>query len=383
MSDYLPYLPQELITEILLRLPAKSVAKFRCVSKPWCSLLTSPHFIKSHLALQKSHDPENLILVSYYDHTLHTITLRPPTSSGSNQQDAVSRQISLLGCQEKWDSVIGSCHGLVLLETEDDNKFLINPTTLEIVEIPRFSSPVYPSVGGSMHGFGHDVLSDDYKIVTISYSYDFCFEQVTLCDYNYVDVYSVKKGTWRRIGNFPFEHGVAYPASGVFLNGVIHWMACEDFTECGGRTSLIAGFYLDHEVFKVIPPPSCLDKSNLVFIKLVVLGGCLGMFVRCSDDQLDVWVMKEYGVQESWTKFSINVVDEVDWFIPICLLRDEEIVLENGEKLITYNLKERTSKDMVVTDAPELFVDGTLPCTESLLSPSFYNHDEDQQIPEV
>ncbi|KAL3508099.1 hypothetical protein ACH5RR_033481 [Cinchona calisaya] len=61
----------------------------------------------------------------------------------------------------------------------------------------------------------------------------------------------VKKGTWRRIGTFPFEHGVAYPASGVFLNGVIHWMACEDFTECGGRTSLIAGFYLDHEVFKM------------------------------------------------------------------------------------------------------------------------------------
>ncbi|CAN6974776.1 unnamed protein product [Brassica rapa subsp. trilocularis] len=42
-------LPIDLIIEILKRLPAKTIALCRCVSKEWDSLLSSPHFAKSFL----------------------------------------------------------------------------------------------------------------------------------------------------------------------------------------------------------------------------------------------------------------------------------------------------------------------------------------------
>ncbi|KAK8961704.1 putative F-box protein [Platanthera guangdongensis] len=47
-SSFDLHLPEDLTREILLRLPAKSVAMFRCVSTVWLSISTDPSFILSH-----------------------------------------------------------------------------------------------------------------------------------------------------------------------------------------------------------------------------------------------------------------------------------------------------------------------------------------------
>nr|AAT39292.1 Putative F-box domain containing protein, identical [Solanum demissum] len=44
-------LPHEIIVEILLKVPPKSLLKFTCVSKTWLELITSAKFIKNHLEL--------------------------------------------------------------------------------------------------------------------------------------------------------------------------------------------------------------------------------------------------------------------------------------------------------------------------------------------
>ena len=46
MSDYLP---NEVIIDILKRLPADSLIRCRCVCKSWYSLISIPHFITTHL----------------------------------------------------------------------------------------------------------------------------------------------------------------------------------------------------------------------------------------------------------------------------------------------------------------------------------------------
>ncbi|CAL9017646.1 unnamed protein product [Prunus brigantina] len=43
-------LPSTMIEEILSRLPVKSLCRFKCVSKPWSSLISdNPSFVASHL----------------------------------------------------------------------------------------------------------------------------------------------------------------------------------------------------------------------------------------------------------------------------------------------------------------------------------------------
>ncbi|KAK7256995.1 hypothetical protein RIF29_30649 [Crotalaria pallida] len=59
-SRHSPFLLEELIEEILSRLPVKSLAQCRCVSKSWYLLISDPKFIKLHL--DRSPKYANLVL---------------------------------------------------------------------------------------------------------------------------------------------------------------------------------------------------------------------------------------------------------------------------------------------------------------------------------
>ncbi|PHT66898.1 hypothetical protein T459_31323 [Capsicum annuum] len=52
-------LPEEIIVEILSKLPVKSLLKFRRVSKSWLTLISSPGFIETHLRSSANHKDYN------------------------------------------------------------------------------------------------------------------------------------------------------------------------------------------------------------------------------------------------------------------------------------------------------------------------------------
>lgn len=58
-------LPDDLILEILSRLPAKSVVRFKCVCKGWLVMISSRRFADVHLEFSKSW-PRMLILPGEY-----------------------------------------------------------------------------------------------------------------------------------------------------------------------------------------------------------------------------------------------------------------------------------------------------------------------------
>ena len=74
MSDYLP---EEVVLQILYKLPVKSLIRFRCVSKSWNSLITSFAFIHSHLtqSLSLPSNPDKLI-VKDYDYRNEVVTYK-------------------------------------------------------------------------------------------------------------------------------------------------------------------------------------------------------------------------------------------------------------------------------------------------------------------
>lgn len=264
-----------------------------------------------------------------------------------------------------------SCDGLLLAEDKDDKMFVLNPVTREIREVP--DSPFFLDPTGSfiMHGFGYDSVNDDYKIVTVS-RYDtengFGFNTDDEDDSDYcpemlVNVYSMKTGTWKRAPSSPYYcHCVS---SGVFLNGCIHWLG-----EVGTLQSpdfIIVAFDLVEEKFKEMPRPGSLTHENVYSSRLLVLNGCLCAF---GDGGSSVWVMKEYGVEESWTSFTISdlILDNHETRLLSMLGQEEMVLSPDGEKTVMYNFKQGTFKDVMFHGVPHNLLAQTS-FVESLISP--------------
>lgn len=229
--------------------------------------------------------------------------------------------------------------------------YLINPTTLELVKLP--ASPLVREavrIGGAL---GYDSSNDDYKIVTVS-----CDESPS--NDTFVDVFSLRRGSWKRINSLHYPVDFHYA---VFLNGAIHWLACSE----SEGVSVIA-FDLTTEKFNPVPIP----RGKFDPLKVVDLGGCLAMVVKQTFHQMDIWMMKEYGVGESWTKFSVTTPSYLHFNDVVCLLGDDNVVLGVKEqKFVVHNLIENTRRDMVVADSGH-HLRYVLGFSESLVSPTYY-----------
>ncbi|XP_059650493.1 F-box/kelch-repeat protein At3g06240-like isoform X2 [Cornus florida] len=369
-------LPVELLVAILYLLPAKSLCRFKCVSKAWYSLISHPEFAKRHLNQNSNNTPENLILVS--DH-LYSVDCTEASINDSVQATELD-----LGFRPIVDhymfQILGSCNGLVLVSTEYTIKFLLNPLTREVEKIPNSpfffdSMEIY-----HMYGLGYDSSANDYKVVAIDFREDIGNDdddedgdddgedddddEESWCNRIIFSVYSLKTDSWRRIQDVPHYHSRdAPPPTLVLVNGCLHWFSFRS------SSYVIAAFDLADEKFRDVQIPSSLDNNHsnydLMYCKLGVLRGCLCILVS----HTDIWVMKEYGVTESWTKISSVCGHNTFMIEPLCLLADGEVLFEiYEEKLVAFNAKEKALRDVVVCGIPDMFKAG-MTFVESLVSP--------------
>ncbi|KAM0011442.1 putative F-box domain-containing protein [Helianthus debilis subsp. tardiflorus] len=74
--------PGEIIEEILSRLPVKSILRFRSVSKPWLSLISTPSFTKLHFTRATAAHRTALFISVYDDFTKKYSFLSAPHDGG-------------------------------------------------------------------------------------------------------------------------------------------------------------------------------------------------------------------------------------------------------------------------------------------------------------
>lgn len=178
-----------------------------------------------------------------------------------------------------------------------------------------------------MFGFGYDTSCDDYVVVAISRTGNPRPGYGLKKDDGGVYVYMLKTSKWKKVGVSPFNHKLAMPSSGYFVEGSLHWLA-KYVNDFDSRILIISAFNVANKEFSQVPVPhGVLDITFSNFSSLGVLKGCLCVINIDDSFSTGLWVMKEYGVVESWIKLSI-VTDKGISDVPLHLREDNLVVTD-------------------------------------------------------
>ncbi|KAJ8540411.1 hypothetical protein K7X08_030330 [Anisodus acutangulus] len=258
---------------------------------------------------------------------------------------------------------IGSCDGLICLSVKN-SLVLWNPSTRKWKEIPK----QYPHMSQDYYytyGFGYDKYNDDYKLVLI-------YSSKIKNSGNEVKVYSLRTNSWKKIKGF--VSGYIYSNSGVLVNGIAHWdtRPHNDFSSC----YYIVTFDLETEKQGKIDLPSYENED--VHWDLISSRDSLFGFCHCeSQGEVDIWVMKEYGVKESWTKFAsvaYYVIPGI-FYLPLYINEDGDVLLIDGQSLVLFNTRNNMYKDLQVHIPDARFRIDMATYNETLVSPVIDDED--------
>ncbi|XP_010546888.1 PREDICTED: F-box/kelch-repeat protein At3g06240-like [Tarenaya hassleriana] len=306
-------LPPEMIREILLRLPAKPIARSRCVSKLFRSLSSDPAFAKIHLDLSLRNDAfpsRGSRLIVSFRRNAYTVDFDSIVDACDGIRDLGAIEIpeppvisNLVSSyyQDGWGvELVGSCNGLVCTTNEKDDVFLFNLTTGESKRIPGVLESLMSGskgvrIWGFRFGFGFDAITDDYKLVALVEG-----DVLNSC------VYSLQTDSWKWVGDSRYEYyddGIR--DNGLLVNGAIHWVALRREDD----QRVVVAFDLTTEQFKdmALPDEAKDCPHELGRFELCKLNGRLCMVYSCWENHNDFWVMNEYGVASSWARVQISV----------------------------------------------------------------------------
>ncbi|GAB4841762.1 hypothetical protein Ancab_022484 [Ancistrocladus abbreviatus] len=324
-------LPEDLLIEILARLPVRSLIRFKCVCKSWFSLINSREFATKHLTVHNcalKNDFDYLLirrnnfsvampvfcLLSYdmlnISHTFECEALVPRVPDGLVYLD-----------------IVGPCNGIfcLLIGGWGDAQVLLlwNPATREVMPLEVDWSFYNP-------GFGFDPITDDYKVVVTSCKF--------LGDPPRVHVYSLRHDSWRNIDASYFFDGSRdfHSLQCVSNERMCNWLG---WKLDSGREFLIS-FDSHDEVFlqTALPLPQCEvgdNRHHLVQQQSNKCHACLmcvhGFLEPAQHQVVDIWLLDESGVAGSWNKqHSVRFSDDyVQLGIQVGLWKGSQILIEH------------------------------------------------------
>ncbi|CAA7061328.1 unnamed protein product [Microthlaspi erraticum] len=287
-------IPNDLVFEISSRLPAKSVGRFRCVSKQWGSMLRRPDF--TELFLTRSRARPRLLFAIEGPGNNWSFFSSPQTQ---NPHDKCS---SLLDFHKQFprDNLItssredsfGYASGLIYLPDmwfpkENDTKSVIcNPITGQYLILPELIRH-----DSSRSFLGFDPTDKQHKVLFIT-----CLSH----GHKILTLGTGNPMRWRKIKS-PLAHEPE--SEGICINGVLYYLASTkvlgefDFKWC----MKIACFDVRSEEFKFIDDKSFRSSDDIT--SLINYKGKLGVLRRRRNAiKLSLWVLDDVERQK-WLNY--------------------------------------------------------------------------------
>ncbi|XP_030485662.2 F-box/kelch-repeat protein At3g23880 [Cannabis sativa] len=355
-TDLVPYLHDDCVSNILVRLPLDSIQRSRFVCKAWFNIIHNAKFIAAHLRRAESvlifvssprtettmvpilpEKPNVVSVEARLNQSNSAFFLEQPLVSASSKfsvqfiefKDGKSLireyNISCLG------KIRASCNGLILLDNKmkKGGLILMNPVTRKLVPLPL--GTLFPQHNES-YGFALSSVTGNYKVVHLF---------IDNLGYINCEILIIGKKSWREVDgpSFGLIRWFGYcPVSAI---GALHWIPQIDHND------YIVSLELEEEKFRQITLP----KSCRTYDRIVEVSGLLGFVTHDEVNQIDVWILKGlYG--DVWIKqHSITVGCILD-MVPLFSLRIKgEMVFKRDEDgsfyVYNFQLKEMTKVEML------------------------------------
>ncbi|KAL0002165.1 hypothetical protein SO802_015946 [Lithocarpus litseifolius] len=364
-NNNLSSLPEELLEEILVRLPVKSLLRFRCVQKSWSTLVQNPTFIAKHLRHHQTKTKNPSILVESmdkYENLKYILQSHPDEGGGVRIVDFKGDSMGRLITTRSVATMFACINGIICIAGVFRGHYgfvLWNPAIRKgkVVPYPRFPDcPAHFALSGSYYAFGFDQNSNDYKVVRVVQHRKKSAENSITPYCNFFYVYSLRADSWTQIFGTPVQHNnikLHSRCNEIFFNGVHHWIgSLNNEPRESYDHHIIMSFDMSREVFQIIRFPDMFFPNKT----LAVFNDCLACIVYGINEYIDIWVMREYGVEDSWAK-QLVVGHLLGIQRPLQIIGNEEILLVDEKKtLVLYNIGSQEIKILQRTGYPKIFM---------------------------
>ncbi|CAN1288838.1 F-box protein At3g07870 [Linum perenne] len=382
-STVMDLLPSEIIQDILSRLPITSLVQFRCVCSSWRALAADPHLtnlsLSRHAGASSSSSAatnlEDPCLILHCDFPIRNQLYFADLAADGEEKYRLRRiQAPFWSTMPEFD-IIGSCNGLLCLSDSlyGDALYVYNPFSGKFLELPKSSRYADQEV---VFGFGFHPTTKEYKVIKIVYYRNggssrpgYPRSRRTVFPLSEVQILTLGTPEWRIQDKI--SHQLIRRPGEALVNGRLHWVTRPRRYNPVRR---LISFDLGDEQFREVAKPESGGLSRCNF-NLVALKSCLGAAVYCNYGRLEIWVMKEYNVKESWVKeYSIGAYmpkglkQNIERSYKIWrtglngrvrvlgVLKNGEILLEYKSRvLVCYDAKNGKFRDLKLQGVPKWF----------------------------
>lgn len=323
--------PDEVILQILARLPVKSLFRFKSVCKSWYTLPSDKYFttlfnqvsVKNQLLVAEVSDSSSLICVD-------------------NLRGVSELSLGFLRDRVR---IRGSCNGLLCCSSipEKGVYYVCNPSTREYRKLPKSRErPVtrfYPDGEATLVGLACDLTRNKFNVVLAGYHRSFGQRP----DGSFIClVFDSETNKWRKFVSALEECSFTHMSLNqvVFVNGMLHWLM-------SGLRCILA-LDVEHDVWRKISLPDeirCGDGGNRVY--LLESDGFLSV-IQLSDGWMKIWKMSEYET-ETWSvvdSISLRCIKGlVPGIFPICQT-GEYVFLATHKQVLVYQRRSKLWKEM-------------------------------------
>ncbi|KAB2611695.1 SLF1-S21 [Pyrus ussuriensis x Pyrus communis] len=322
--------PENRVIETLSRLPPKSLMRFKCIRKSWCTLINSPSFVANHLnnSVNNKLSSSTCILLNrsqahvFPDNSWNLevfwsmINLSIDCDEHDLHYDVSDLNIPFPLKDHGFVQIDGNCNGIFCIIAGKTRYFinvlLCNPATGEFRQLPHSCLLIRSPPKGKFQletifrglGFGYEFKAKEYKVVQIIENCEYSDDERTyyhrIALPHRAEVYTTTANSWREI-KIDISSETNHCSWPVYLKGFCYWFAID------GEICILS-FDLGDEIFHRILLPS-RRESNFEFCNIFLCNESIASFCSCCDPSdedrtlCEIWIMDDYdGVKSSWTK---------------------------------------------------------------------------------